>query len=357
MGERVKECPRCGETMRPWTLGGVTVDGCDVCGGVWFDAHELAQAAAHGEGGLIDLELEFDQGLGADAGGGDNTCPNCRTPLRPYRFPHAPAIALDVCASCKGIWFDNGELEAMARRLPASARVPRDRAPEAATMERLALAVGTVRRRLCPVCEEPNPDSAPRCHRCGADLHARPAGGMGNLLSTHRYRLGRLIVDALVFALIAAMLLCEPSSGYSSRRMPAFGDTVDPAIAWSILGGLLALYALRWVLKPYRIDAWSEGLLLHSLLGRRFVPYAAICSGAAFDLGPRALWYPYVSALRGLGGYGPYRGWAHREALEEMMSAERGKVLLVLHTTRGLVCVGPDLERHIELIDRIRERM
>ncbi|MBI2299195.1 MAG: zf-TFIIB domain-containing protein [Armatimonadetes bacterium] len=52
MSDLPRECPACGGPLRPWPPGGVTVDGCDQCGGVWFDGHELQAVAQRGESAL-----------------------------------------------------------------------------------------------------------------------------------------------------------------------------------------------------------------------------------------------------------------------------------------------------------------
>lgn len=41
----MRECPRCDRTLTAFTVADVNVDGCNGCGGVWFDADELAQLA------------------------------------------------------------------------------------------------------------------------------------------------------------------------------------------------------------------------------------------------------------------------------------------------------------------------
>ena len=38
-------------------------------------------------------------------------CPKCSVPMKKYKKAHKKDLILDICPSCKGIWFDQGEIE------------------------------------------------------------------------------------------------------------------------------------------------------------------------------------------------------------------------------------------------------
>jgi Zn-finger nucleic acid-binding protein len=104
-------CPVCqGQTLDPLTDSdsGLEVDSCPGCLGVWFDAAELSEFYKSPEliarltpagGGSLHHTYE----ISARA----RLCPRCRKAME---RPHVGGIAVDVCKSCRGIWFDHGEL-------------------------------------------------------------------------------------------------------------------------------------------------------------------------------------------------------------------------------------------------------
>ena len=67
-------------------------------------------------------------------------CPNCRTgTLGEYRVK-GTGVKVDVCAQCRGIWFDGGELDGSVAVAAKELRVPSGAAST---------------RRVCPRCNEP----------------------------------------------------------------------------------------------------------------------------------------------------------------------------------------------------------
>lgn len=110
--------------------GGLTLDYCTRCGGLWFERGEAGQLARR-DPGLVQ-ELVFDpadrvrppcQGCQAPldrdaekcaACGRRNVldCPVCDEPMQ-RRPTHG--LVLDVCTRCQGVWFDNAELSAIWR--------------------------------------------------------------------------------------------------------------------------------------------------------------------------------------------------------------------------------------------------
>ena len=70
-------------------------------------------------------------------------CPGCASPMRKEE---RDGVTVDECPSCKGMWFDHGELEDVARREPAQ--------PEAKEPARFELAGGREAYRKCPRCSD-----------------------------------------------------------------------------------------------------------------------------------------------------------------------------------------------------------
>jgi Zn-finger nucleic acid-binding protein len=87
--------------MRNWTSHGVTLDHCDSCKGLWFDAGELTQHLANLRSGSPEPCLVPAGATGLD-------CPRCRTfKLERVRYG---TIEVDRCKNCRGLFLDVGEL-------------------------------------------------------------------------------------------------------------------------------------------------------------------------------------------------------------------------------------------------------
>jgi Zn-finger nucleic acid-binding protein len=104
------------------------LDYCRRCGGVWFELGEVQHLRRHQPDALWNhvpperpasrtlchscqapLERDADDCLSC---GSRNTidCPVCQRPLEPQMYQN---IRLDVCRSCRGVWFDHAELSAI----------------------------------------------------------------------------------------------------------------------------------------------------------------------------------------------------------------------------------------------------
>lgn len=349
--ERAWPCPACGVTLRRWALGSLQLDGCDGCGGLWFDAHELS-AASQVEGDALEaLEAQFTPGLAGPAGEGESRrCPACAKPLEPFSFPHAPSVRLDGCRTCGGIFLDDGELEALARTLPRRQR-PARRAPE----QRAAVAVGMLKRIACPSCGTSNPDLAQHCIGCGELLHRPPAANAATAveeLARHTLRLGWVLRELALFVLVGYLA----AHGWTHRGYTT--DLVPQPWKAPIVIGLAGLYVARWLWRKVRVIVRGDGLDVRYVLFRRFVRWDSIVGGSVFDLGSRAIW-GVGDSLSGFGG-ARYGGSSMIAASLAHIGPELetpGRALMVLHTTHGPICFGPDLSRHMELLDRIRAHL
>lgn len=112
-------CPACGGVLEKHEHGYV-LSGCTACGGIFADTatakmvhdgmrkHLLAAAAGN-------IEADAARGEGPPEGAA-RRCPTCRGNME-VRAWHA--VNVDVC-DAHGVWFDRGELVAVAMRLKSS---------------------------------------------------------------------------------------------------------------------------------------------------------------------------------------------------------------------------------------------
>lgn len=98
--------PGCRGVMTPETRDGITVDRCERCRGLWFDARELD--------GWLAATLPADVPLPEERiprrGVGTRQCPRCRESLDAAGWP---GLILDRCPSCRGLFVEANELAAM----------------------------------------------------------------------------------------------------------------------------------------------------------------------------------------------------------------------------------------------------
>ncbi len=165
----MKNCPRCDRLLFQTTIGGVTVDGCDGCGGVWFDNKELTAVAQAQAAQLKELEDTFQANPLWKERKAQMSCPTCRVGLVEFEFRHSPGIKLDGCPQCKGIWVDEGELRAIYRRI--TGETPATTQPDA--RQKAQQAMGFLTNVECPGCKQPNPTASKVCWACGAMLEGK----------------------------------------------------------------------------------------------------------------------------------------------------------------------------------------
>ncbi len=106
-------CVKCEGRLVTVRIEDIDVDQCDLCAGIWFDAHELERV-------LRREHVEPLLGHGPAHAGDDDRrghCPRCKGEGYLVRLasPKAP-IHVDTCAICGGKWLDGGELDLLKRR-------------------------------------------------------------------------------------------------------------------------------------------------------------------------------------------------------------------------------------------------
>jgi len=106
-------CPACGRKLSELKTGVIVLDVCQRgCGGVWFDAQELAkvnQASPAGKPPLAEILREISVVVDEAR---VRKCIRCRgAKLERKLFSLGTGVIMDCCPKCAGIWLDFGELD------------------------------------------------------------------------------------------------------------------------------------------------------------------------------------------------------------------------------------------------------
>lgn len=110
MSVRCPACVKFAMTPRLDEQSGLEIDTCPECAGMWFDGDELARFLKGGtlkKEFLREADAEPLQSVGFTIDTRARRCPRCRTALEERLFAD---ITIDVCAACKGLFLDDGEL-------------------------------------------------------------------------------------------------------------------------------------------------------------------------------------------------------------------------------------------------------
>lgn len=108
-----RDCPRDKTPLeaREHEIPGrnVEADHCPKCNGIYLDEDELKRLTGHRN--VNQLITEY---LGVDVGS-DLICPSCGGLMDDEHFTGEDgSITIDVCTTCRGVWLDARELEAIA---------------------------------------------------------------------------------------------------------------------------------------------------------------------------------------------------------------------------------------------------
>lgn len=100
-------CPKCTREMEKVTHGGVEVDRCTGCHGIWFDLLEREKLTA------LEDSKKIDPGS-AEVGANWNVvdridCPKCGTRMARLVDPQQRHVWYEACETCNGIFLDAGE--------------------------------------------------------------------------------------------------------------------------------------------------------------------------------------------------------------------------------------------------------
>jgi Zn-finger nucleic acid-binding protein len=141
-----RNCPDCLIATRVETIYGVSLDVCDRCAGIWFDADEIRTLLARDP--IVMVTLEDSTVPTVDPvyrRPSERHCPDCAVPLHEYHYLYSSPVSLDACTDCGGIWVEDSELRQMQHWLDS---VRKPDAVQTATGAVLAAAVADHSREL-----------------------------------------------------------------------------------------------------------------------------------------------------------------------------------------------------------------
>src|SRR5437660_6408103 len=115
------QCPDCGQALSTHIFRGVQIDSCPRCAGIWFDSRELGRVMKSDPLALLTLEATVTPSISSERlrrdPGKPRQCPVCHVPLHRFRYHYESQIELDTCASCHGLWVEDGKLARIQRWL------------------------------------------------------------------------------------------------------------------------------------------------------------------------------------------------------------------------------------------------
>ena len=101
-------CPKCRADMQQIMIDDIEVDRCSVCHGLWFDDGELSRLRNKEAAEVLDIG---DIKIGKKQNEIEHyRCPRCAGPMHRMVDPHQTHIWFEQCGSCRGSFFDAGEL-------------------------------------------------------------------------------------------------------------------------------------------------------------------------------------------------------------------------------------------------------
>lgn len=101
-------CPHCNRSLELVADRDLPVHHCPVCSGTWISGRSLHAMLARSNNSAS-IEQILDSILDLDFRESHRQCPSCAG--RYLKVVVIEATELDFCSSCKGVFFDPGELE------------------------------------------------------------------------------------------------------------------------------------------------------------------------------------------------------------------------------------------------------
>ncbi|MCK5591664.1 MAG: zf-TFIIB domain-containing protein, partial [Candidatus Pacebacteria bacterium] len=193
----------------------ILLDQCEVCGGIWVDAHELYKVSYKEIDQLKELDNEIHNDIKKDVPiKKDLKCPTDGTLLiQPPKtlFPTDSGLVVEMCPTCRSVWFNYGELTKHQLH-----RADFNRQSKEAPTEKESEAINTARRLL-----------AAERSKTTANIK-----GFGKFLSTP-VKGGAIgstqsLLPIAMLAIREAIQKQEPeSSSYDSNKLP---ESITPAM-------------------------------------------------------------------------------------------------------------------------------
>jgi len=106
------KCPTCETVLGRIKYEGVDIEACPECRGVWLDGRRLRHIERRREV-IVDEDAARRVTSKPETPESQRACPRCTQPMKKYRYGKNKRIIVDQCPACKGIWLDDGELEAI----------------------------------------------------------------------------------------------------------------------------------------------------------------------------------------------------------------------------------------------------
>jgi PAT family beta-lactamase induction signal transducer AmpG len=101
-------CPKCRSDMEQIMIDDTEVDRCSSCHGLWFDDGELNKLRNKEAAAILDIG---DIKVGKEQNKIEHSrCPRCAGEMNRIVDPEQPHIWFEQCESCRGSFFDAGEL-------------------------------------------------------------------------------------------------------------------------------------------------------------------------------------------------------------------------------------------------------
>jgi Zn-finger nucleic acid-binding protein len=105
-------CPKCRSDMEQIMIDDTEIDRCSSCHGLWFDDGELEKMRNKEAATVLDIG---DVKIGKQQNEIEHyRCPRCAGAMNRLVDPEQPHIWFEQCESCKGSFFDAGELTDLA---------------------------------------------------------------------------------------------------------------------------------------------------------------------------------------------------------------------------------------------------
>jgi len=105
-------CPKCRSDMQQIIVDGTEVDRCSACHGLWFDDGELGKLSNKKAAAALDIG---DVKVGKEQNEIEHyRCPRCAGAMNRLVDPEQSHIWFEQCDSCRGSFFDAGELTDLA---------------------------------------------------------------------------------------------------------------------------------------------------------------------------------------------------------------------------------------------------
>lgn len=104
------QCPQCKKQMNPSTIGGITINECSHCRGLWFDRGELETVKDEvlPDMGWLDIDTWKEQAE-FEARRNPNFCPKCSDIALTTIIDRKSKTKISLCTQCKGTWLATGQ--------------------------------------------------------------------------------------------------------------------------------------------------------------------------------------------------------------------------------------------------------